>query len=366
MSVSTEQQMVPVPDHPIAAPARRRRWPWWVGGFGFLGAAAALVVLTRDRHAVQIQTAEVTNGPIARRVLVTGTIEPLRMVEVGSQVSGTIASLAADFNERVRAGQELARLDQVSFQARLAEAEAGLAKAQADHLHRRAALDDAEGGGGDRGWWRARRDGVSRRAAERERQDDVARVLERTGEPLVAPGLFEQRGEPLLHPEGARRRSGPLPRAKRVSEGLERSRRHGPRLGIDQQQVERDRAGARPRQPPHHIRHDAAAPRPATDLANARIVDQDQDDGVRGRRGRAQSQAEIQELAFEGAYGVEPACPRIRETHDERRLLPGTGFTIEPGLYFDDFGVRSEINLVMKAREARVTGPRQDEILALL
>lgn len=108
-----------------------------------LGAAAALVVLTRDRHAVQIQTAEVTNGPIARRVLVTGTIEPLRMVEVGSQVSGTIASLAADFNERVRAGQELARLDQVSFQARLAEAEAGLAKAQADHLHRRAALDDA-------------------------------------------------------------------------------------------------------------------------------------------------------------------------------------------------------------------------------
>jgi Xaa-Pro dipeptidase len=54
------------------------------------------------------------------------------------------------------------------------------------------------------------------------------------------------------------------------------------------------------------------------------------------------------------------------ETHDDRRLLPGTGFTIEPGLYFPDFGVRSEINLVMMAREARVTGPRQDEILALL
>ena len=34
------------------------------------------------------------------------------------------------------------------------------------------------------------------------------------------------------------------------------------------------------------------------------------------------------------------------ETHDERRLLPGTGFTIEPGIYFDRFGVRTEINVV--------------------
>ncbi len=36
------------------------------------------------------------------------------------------------------------------------------------------------------------------------------------------------------------------------------------------------------------------------------------------------------------------------ETHDERRLLPGTGFTIEPGLYFDDFGVRTEINIAWR------------------
>ncbi len=39
------------------------------------------------------------------------------------------------------------------------------------------------------------------------------------------------------------------------------------------------------------------------------------------------------------------------ETHDDRRLLPGTGFTIEPGVYFDDFGVRSEINMIV--RDAR-------------
>lgn len=53
------------------------------------------------------------------------------------------------------------------------------------------------------------------------------------------------------------------------------------------------------------------------------------------------------------------------ETHDDRRLLAGTGFTIEPGVYFKDFGVRSEINMIVGAGEAPVTGPRQAEILTL-
>jgi Xaa-Pro dipeptidase len=54
------------------------------------------------------------------------------------------------------------------------------------------------------------------------------------------------------------------------------------------------------------------------------------------------------------------------ETHDDRRLLPGTGFTIEPGVYFDDFGVRTEINMIVSPRDAAVTGPLQTEILALV
>ena len=54
------------------------------------------------------------------------------------------------------------------------------------------------------------------------------------------------------------------------------------------------------------------------------------------------------------------------ETHDDRRLLAGTGFTIEPGVYFDDFGVRTEINMVVASRDAAVTGPLQTEILALV
>jgi Xaa-Pro aminopeptidase len=54
------------------------------------------------------------------------------------------------------------------------------------------------------------------------------------------------------------------------------------------------------------------------------------------------------------------------ETHDDRRLLPGTGFTIEPGVYFPDFGIRTEINMIVRAGSAEVSGPLQSAILALV
>jgi Xaa-Pro dipeptidase len=54
------------------------------------------------------------------------------------------------------------------------------------------------------------------------------------------------------------------------------------------------------------------------------------------------------------------------ETHDERRLLPGTGFTVEPGIYLGRFGVRTEINVVWAEGGPEVTGPRQQEIVKLV
>jgi Xaa-Pro aminopeptidase len=54
------------------------------------------------------------------------------------------------------------------------------------------------------------------------------------------------------------------------------------------------------------------------------------------------------------------------ETHDDRRLLPGTGFTIEPGVYYSDFGVRTEINMIVRPGSAEVSGPLQSAILALV
>jgi Xaa-Pro aminopeptidase len=54
------------------------------------------------------------------------------------------------------------------------------------------------------------------------------------------------------------------------------------------------------------------------------------------------------------------------ETHDDRRLLPGTGFTIEPGIYFDNFGVRTEVNMYVGSEEALVTGPLQKDLVKLV
>ncbi len=53
------------------------------------------------------------------------------------------------------------------------------------------------------------------------------------------------------------------------------------------------------------------------------------------------------------------------ETHDERRVSPWTGFSIEPGVYLPEFGVRAEINMFVGDREARVTGEVQRELVLL-
>jgi Xaa-Pro aminopeptidase len=54
------------------------------------------------------------------------------------------------------------------------------------------------------------------------------------------------------------------------------------------------------------------------------------------------------------------------ETHDERRIIPRTCFSIEPGIYLHDFGIRSEVNVFAGARDACVTGEIQDAIVPLL
>jgi Xaa-Pro dipeptidase len=54
------------------------------------------------------------------------------------------------------------------------------------------------------------------------------------------------------------------------------------------------------------------------------------------------------------------------ETHDSRTILPHTCFSIEPGIYVKEFGIRSEVNVYINGKEALVTGPTQTEILSLL
>jgi Xaa-Pro dipeptidase len=53
------------------------------------------------------------------------------------------------------------------------------------------------------------------------------------------------------------------------------------------------------------------------------------------------------------------------ETHDERKLIPGTCFSIEPGIYLPEFGVRSEVNVYIDEVGARVTGEKQESIVLI-
>src|SRR5437868_5622290 len=97
---------------------------------------ALLIILFAVRRCTQggaggYQTATVTRGPITQLVTATGTLNPVVNVQVGSQVSGNIAKLFADFNSEVKAGQVVAQIDPMLFQAAVTQAEGDVANAQA-------------------------------------------------------------------------------------------------------------------------------------------------------------------------------------------------------------------------------------------
>ncbi len=75
---------------------------------------------------VQYKTEPVQRGAITAQVIATGTVNPVTLVQVGSQVSGTIIKLTADFNSLVRQGQPIARIDPALFQAKVDQTEADL------------------------------------------------------------------------------------------------------------------------------------------------------------------------------------------------------------------------------------------------
>jgi len=77
------------------------------------------------------RTALVETGNLTQTVTASGTLNPVELINVGSQVSGTVAELNADFNDRVKKGQVLLKLDPTLFNAQIKQGEANLASAQA-------------------------------------------------------------------------------------------------------------------------------------------------------------------------------------------------------------------------------------------
>jgi len=91
-------------------------WWWWQG---------------RKADEVTYQTAPVARGDLTQTVTATGTLNPVLNVQVGSQISGNIRKLNADFNTVVKAGQVVAEIDPSIYQAVVAQAEGDVANAKA-------------------------------------------------------------------------------------------------------------------------------------------------------------------------------------------------------------------------------------------
>lgn len=160
----------PGPAPAKSRPRRRNRRGWIFGGVGVLLVAVAVwfFFLRGGSDADPYRTEAVRTGDLVRSVSASGTLEALVTVEVGSQISGQVTDVLVDYNDRVRRGQVLARLDPqnqassveqsqaaiVSAQAGIAQAEAQVALAQAEYDRQKflfdrqiiaqAALDTAE------------------------------------------------------------------------------------------------------------------------------------------------------------------------------------------------------------------------------
>ena len=117
---------------PLPVRSKRSRLPWLISIVIVIaiGGGGMWYWWTSGAPPIHYKTALVDRGPITALVTATGTINPVVSVQVGSQVSGKVAQLFADFNSRVAKGQILAQIDQKPFKARLSQARAAVKSAR--------------------------------------------------------------------------------------------------------------------------------------------------------------------------------------------------------------------------------------------
>ena len=123
------------------------RWKKWLLALAVLAAAAVGAVwYGKEPHeqAPEYVTTTVTKGDLTQAVTATGTLNPVLNVQVGSQISGIIQRLFADFNSLVKSNQIVAQLDPATYQANVAQAEGDLSNAKANLELARAQADRAK------------------------------------------------------------------------------------------------------------------------------------------------------------------------------------------------------------------------------
>lgn len=108
------------------------------------GTVLALYQHNRGSNRVKYRTVAVTRGDLESLVFTSGTLDPVSVVEVGSQLTGKIAQIDVDFNSLVKKGQVLAELDKAPFEDEVSNNEAGYRLAQASLEKARVSLDNAK------------------------------------------------------------------------------------------------------------------------------------------------------------------------------------------------------------------------------
>ncbi|HMB79143.1 MAG TPA: efflux RND transporter periplasmic adaptor subunit, partial [Vicinamibacterales bacterium] len=106
-----------------------------------VGASVGAYYIRRGGPEIQVNTTPVSRGDIVDTVGASGTLQAVTTVQVGSQVSGNISFLGADFNSIVKKGQVVARLDPSLFDAQLQQARANLQQAGANLTKAQSDLD---------------------------------------------------------------------------------------------------------------------------------------------------------------------------------------------------------------------------------
>jgi HlyD family secretion protein len=128
---------------PLSRRALRHRGLWGLGAVLLLAGAALVWRGGGERGVESLRTAPVERGDLRVLVAASGNLAAVSMVEVGTQVSGQLIELTGDFNQRVSAGQVIARIDPQPFQGRVEQARADLASAQAALTSARAQQGEA-------------------------------------------------------------------------------------------------------------------------------------------------------------------------------------------------------------------------------
>src|SRR5438093_1452023 len=109
-----------------------------------VGSAGGWYYMHKGTKEPDVRTSQISRGDVVQAVQATGTLEAVTTVQVGTQVGGIIQNLYADFNDFVKAGQVIARLDPTILDTQIEQQRANVTRSEADLDRLKVSLADAQ------------------------------------------------------------------------------------------------------------------------------------------------------------------------------------------------------------------------------